>query len=227
MFFSTTFCVDMQFLTFKLKKMKYFNYLIIAIFALLSCNKNKSEAGPLNEVNMEIVKSMLPKELFNGSKAIYKDQDGREIIIDITYTTTNSEAIHSTGHKYNREEFHVILSNTDEKILIDIDGFSQLDDSNSSIPIYMVFISNFKSSNSISGSVIVSYSIETGKIVPSSFNCILTETEIVLGETYKNVFRSNSTDDIYQNGLRFNLTEGVVSLNNLGGKLFVFDRFAN
>jgi hypothetical protein len=207
-----------------------FRILLASLFVTACATTNKSDVDleelPAKEVNITLLKSSLPSQLFNRKTVFFKDKEGKDVKINIDFSEEKDQIRNNEGFEYTRERGNVIYENKERRILIGVGLSSQLSYQSPTVPQYSIFVVNNVNDHAdeLLNQIILRYDSASKKLVKSPFTQEI-ETDIILGKTFKNVFHSTHANDFYKNQLGFNTTYGVVSLNDFDGNLYVFDRF--
>ncbi len=205
-----------------------FKILFVALLLNACATSSTSDIEPtkIDMVKITELKLKLPSEIFSKKAVYFKDKNGKDVKINLFYTELKDQLTHNDGFLYTRERGRIVYESKEQKILVSIDLSSQLSYNSSSTPQYSLHVGNNVNDHAtdLLSQIILLYSSNLTKIAGNTLIREV-ETETILGKTFKNVFHSTYEKDFYKNQLGFNMTYGVVSLNDFDGNLYVFDRF--
>lgn len=197
--------------------MKFFNAFILAAIVLLSCSKEDSTFAD-KPLSIDELHQALPDGIKESSYAVYKDEIGNEVRLEILYDESIADKTTQTG-SYQSENVYINLGGiVNEKVF--------------RMRIYGVAGKQKSDKLSVLSYELMPYSNPSGKttgVYVFFKNSKLTrdrysETVDLFGETYNDVLSYDQRVESYSK-LFVTKEHGILAFSDLNNDLWVFDRF--
>ncbi|MBK8955557.1 MAG: hypothetical protein IPM34_08380 [Saprospiraceae bacterium] len=189
--------------------------IIVSSCLLLACEKHS--LGFERVVSINEIRDYLPDAIFKSGKVVYKNQWGKEWILDIVYR----EYINNLSYKtevYEAEEFRITLVDTSVNFSIVLQGGANYTDGGL-VKTLICYLMPFNESGSLIFNIFFPLSVKKQR--SSNFASLIS----INNKEYKDVYFAKSSSSQFYSQMFINRNEGVVAFEDRFNEIWTFDRY--